>query len=58
VETAWKSHSLLDYLPAMGLSLAGHVLDMALRRVASHEARVVARRRIDTGEVTPGADRW
>ena len=58
IETAWKSHSLLDYLPAMGVSFGGHLLDMGLRALASHNARTVARQRIESGAVTPSADRF
>lgn len=57
IETAWKSHSLLDYLPSMALCFGGHLLDMGLRALAAHNASAVARQRIEGGAVTPSADR-
>jgi hypothetical protein len=56
IETLWKSHSLLEYLPSVGVAFGGHLLDMALRAIAAHNARYVARARIESGQVTLSAD--
>ena len=52
IETAWKSLSLTDMAPAMGVMAAGVLLDVILRSVAAKHAGRLARQRVDSGEIT------
>jgi hypothetical protein len=56
IETLWKSHSLLEYLPSIGVGFGGHLLDMAIRAISAHNARYIARARIESGQVALSAD--
>ena len=52
IETAWKSLSLREMAPAMGIMAAGGLVDMILRGLASKNASHLARKRIESGEKT------
>jgi len=58
IEGTWKAHTLLDYLPSIGVAMAGHLIDLGIRALAAHNARAIALQRVESGAVTPAADRW
>ncbi|HTX74230.1 MAG TPA: hypothetical protein VMC79_15470 [Rectinemataceae bacterium] len=49
IGTAWRSHSVSDYLPALGVAAAGGLLDGAVRVWSARSAAVEARREVASG---------
>ena len=52
IEAAWKSLSLRDMAPAIGIMAAGGIVDMILRGISSRNASHLAKARIESGEKT------
>lgn len=52
VHSAWASHPLNDYWPAIGALAAGGAVDLVLRAWSAHDAQGKARQAIDEGKVT------
>lgn len=52
LKARWMSHTLEDYLPALGALAAGGAVDLVLRYWSSREARTTAKARIEAGTVT------
>ncbi|HUX39347.1 MAG TPA: hypothetical protein VMV44_15715 [Rectinemataceae bacterium] len=51
INTAWDSHSILEYLPSFGIMAAGMLVDMPLRFFSSRNAASDARAAIKAGKV-------
>ncbi len=49
INDAWQAHSIRDYLPSIGVLMAGAVLDMGIRYWASREAYAGARAAVESG---------
>ncbi len=49
INDAWEAHSLNDYLPSIGLMLAGSLIDLGVRFWASGDAYSGARAAVDSG---------
>jgi hypothetical protein len=52
IETAWKSTSFVDYLPAAGVVVGGMVVKGILGYFAAQGAERLARERVESGAVT------
>jgi hypothetical protein len=52
INSAWNSHTVTDYLPAMGAMLIGLTIDQTLRHWSAAAARRDAAGNIDAGGVT------
>jgi len=52
IETAWKNHSFIDYLPSAALVLGGAILQGILREISAHNAGELAKKNIAEGTVT------
>ena len=52
ISDAWNGHSIVDYLPALGVLLGGVVVDQVVRHWAASDAANAATRNIDQGAVT------
>ncbi len=52
IETTWKGHSFMDYLPSLGVLAGGGVLKAILGQVSSSHAARLAKRNIDSGKIT------
>lgn len=49
INDAWEAHSLNDYLPSIGMMLAGTLVDLGVRFWASGDAYAGARAAVDSG---------
>jgi hypothetical protein len=52
VKARWSSHSLEDYLPALGAAALGGAVDLALRIWSAKSAQTEAKAAIDNGKLT------
>ncbi len=52
IETRWKSHSLADYLPSVGVLIGGALVKLGLRWYSSVHAGRLAVRNIQSGTIT------
>jgi hypothetical protein len=52
IETAWKSHPVSEYFPAIGALAVGGVVDLALRFWSSKDAQATAKAQVDAEKVT------
>jgi len=52
VETAFESHTFVQYLPSMGVMLGGMIVDHVLRLVSANNAGALAREAVKSGKVT------
>jgi len=52
IETAWKSHSFVDYLPTAAMLLGGAIVQGILRGISAHNAGELAKKNIANGTVT------
>lgn len=51
IESAWKSLSLADIAPAVGVAAGGMLVDHFYRMLAAKHAKRLARSRVDSGQV-------
>ncbi|GEM_PF-1821334 len=49
IKDRWRSHSLQDYLPAIGVMAGGHLVDLLLRLWSADNAEKLAERRVKSG---------
>ena len=49
IKDRWRSHSLQDYLPAIGVMAGGHLVDMILRLWSADNAKKLAARKVKSG---------
>ncbi len=49
INDTWEAHSLNDYLPSIGMMLAGTLVDLGVRFWASGDAYAGARAAVDSG---------
>ena len=52
IETAWRSHTVADYLPSLGVMAAGVLLECVLRGFSASGAARLAERGVADGTVT------
>jgi len=52
IETTWKSHSVLDYLPSVGVLAGGMIVKHLIGLWSSSSAAGLARKNIQAGKVT------